>query len=154
MSEIDYLYVNLTNCSTAFNENTNNSFLWLLLVLVEVAISLVTIVGNLMVIIVFIREKKLQKYSNYFMLNLSVADLIMGFLILPYVLLGLTDNKQFCTIFLVLDYVAGSASVLCIVVISLDRYLLVSMGLDYLSRQKVSHAVMAISTVWGKINFG
>lgn len=53
-----------------------------------------------------------------------------------------------CTLWLVIDYVAGSASVLCIVVISLDRYMLVSRGLDYIAKQKVNHAILIIITVW------
>ncbi len=49
---------------------------------------------------------------------------------------------------LVLDYVVGSASVLCIVVISLDRYWLVSRGLTYISAQKISRAIFIMATCW------
>lgn len=124
-----------------------------LLVVVAFVMSFVTIIGNLLVISAFIIEKKLQKYSNYFILNLSIADLLIGFLIPTYVIMNMYGDSKFksfaCTIWLVLDYVAGSASVLCIVVISLDRYLLVSRGLTYLSNQKVFNASMIIFTVWG-----
>ena len=40
--------------------------------------SLCTIVGNVLVITAFIIDKNLRKYSNYFILNLSLADLLIG----------------------------------------------------------------------------
>lgn len=101
---------------------------WLSLVILVVAVlmSLTTIIGNVLVITAFIIEKSLRKYSNYFILNLSIADLLIGILIPPYapfLLLKRTwrIGRAACTFWLVLDYVVGSASVLCIVVISLDR---------------------------------
>ena len=63
------------------------------------------------------------------------------------------QNKVICRMWLVFDYVACSASVLCIVVISLDRYLLVSKGLSYLSNQKESNAVLIIIAVWGEFSY-
>lgn len=115
-------------------------------------LSFTTIFANLLVIFAFIYDKKLQKYSNCFMLNLSIADLLIGILMIPYVLLGFNDgsvNGTVCTIWLILDYVGGSASVLCIVVISLDRYLIVSRGIKYIANQKVFHAFLIMLTIWG-----
>ena len=40
--------------------------------------SLMTIFGNILVIIAFIRESTIRTYSNYFILNLSIADLLIG----------------------------------------------------------------------------
>jgi hypothetical protein len=115
--------------------------------------SLTTIIGNILVITAFIIDKNLRSYSNYFILNLSIADLLIGLLIPPYAPFLLANRKWVlgrvaCTVWLVLDYVVGSASVLCIVVISLDRYLLVSGGLSYVSKQKVSRAICMMATVW------
>lgn len=128
---------------------------WLTLVIIIVAtlMSLTTIIGNVLVITAFIIEKSLRKYSNYFILNLSIADLLIGILIPPYAPFLLFQRnwrlgKTACTVWLVLDYVVGSASVLCIVVISLDRYLLVSRGLDYVAKQKVYRAILIMITVW------
>jgi len=105
------------------------------------------------VITAFIIEKSLRKYSNYFILNLSIADLLIGVLIPPYAPFLLYKyhwklGRIACTIWLILDYVVGSASVLCIVVISLDRYLLVSRGLKYVADQKVTKAICIMLTVW------
>jgi hypothetical protein len=115
-------------------------------------VAFLTIIGNIFVILAFIVDKKLQKYSNYFILNMAIADLMIGFLILAYTALEASGNLNgvLCTMWLTLDYVAGSASVLCIVAISFDRYLLVSRGLSYLSKQKIESAIIINCTVWGK----
>lgn len=128
---------------------------WITIVIgcIATLMSSMTIIGNVLVITAFIIDKNLRKYSNYFILNLSVADLLIGILIPPYTPFLLYQRSwrlgdAACTIWLVLDYVVGSASVLCIVVISLDRYLLVSRGLNYVAGQKVYKAILIIFTVW------
>lgn len=51
------------------------------IVLISIAVgllSLVTVVGNLLVLISFKVEKRLQTVSNYYILSLAVADLTIG----------------------------------------------------------------------------
>ena len=124
-----------------------------IIAVVATIMSAITICGNILVITAFIIDKNLRKYSNYFILNLSIADLLIGLLIPPYAPFLIYNRvwklgKVACTTWLVLDYVVGSASVLCIVVISLDRFLLVSKGLSYLNEQKISKAIYIMITVW------
>ena len=45
--------------------------------------SLVTITGNLMVMISFKMDKQLQTISNYFLFSLAVADLMIGLISMP-----------------------------------------------------------------------
>lgn len=135
------------------NNLTYKPWLTVLIAIIATCMSSITIIGNVFVITAFIIDKNLRKYSNYFILNLSIADLLIGILIPPYAPFLLNKRywrlgKTACTIWLVLDYVVGSASVLCIVVISLDRYLLVSRGLKYVASQKVLKAILIMLTVW------
>ena len=128
-------------------------YITMMVAIIAALMSLVTIIGNVLVITAFIIDKKLRSYSNYFILNLSIADLLIGLLIPPYAPFLLYNynwmlGSLLCTTWLVLDYVVGSASVLCIVVISLDRYWMVSRGLKYLTNQKISHAIFIMLTVW------
>lgn len=141
---------------TIIDENPSLTFspsLTIIIALITSLMSLVTIIGNMLVITAFIIDKEIRTYSNYFILNLSIADLLIGLLIPPYTPFLLLNRKWIfgrtaCKAWLVLDYVVGSASVLCIVVISLDRYLLVSQGLGYVTKQKVSRAITMMITVW------
>ncbi len=88
----------------------------IIVAIVASLISLVTICGNVLVITAFIIDKNLRKYSNYFILNLSFADLLIGLLIPPYAPFLLYNynwklGRSMCIVWLVLDYVVGSASV-------------------------------------------
>jgi muscarinic acetylcholine receptor M4 len=143
------------NGSSEADENnlTFSPLLTSIIAIIAGSMSFVTITGNVFVIVAFIIEKSLRKYSNYFILNLSIADLLIGILIPPYTPFLLYKRnwmlgRAACTLWLLLDYVVGSASVLCIVVISLDRYLLVSRGLKYVADQKVHKAICIMVTVW------
>ena len=58
--------------------------LTIIISIVASCMSATTILGNILVITAFIIDKNLRKYSNYFILNLSIADLLIGLLIPPY----------------------------------------------------------------------
>ncbi len=170
-SESHYTSLFNNNASTLFDSNNkfsnnisneiiNNTdvltfspTITIIIAIIAAIMSLGTIIGNVFVITAFVIEKSLRKYSNYFILNLSIADLLIGLLIPPYAPFLLYNHhwkigRIACTIWLVFDYVVGSASVLCIVVISLDRYLMVSRGLNYMASQKISKAICIMLTVW------
>jgi hypothetical protein len=61
-----------------------------------------------------------------------------------------------CKLWLVFDYVVGSASTLCIVVISYDRYQMVSKGLNYISKTKIHRALKFVFGTWiiATLNYG
>ena len=135
------------------NEYIFTSELSIVIAILASIMSFITITGNLLVIIAFIVDKSLRTYSNYYLLNLSVADLLIGLLIPTYVPFLLYDYKWklgrlTCILWLISDYVICSASVLCVVVISLDRYLLVNKGLDYLSSQSITKTMAIMLSVW------
>jgi hypothetical protein len=131
-NDSSWFYKNVSNPDVITATTTNNlnlTFsppLTIVIAIIAGLMSTMTIVGNVFVITAFIIEKSLRKYSNYFILNLSIADLLIGILIPPYTPFLLQNyhwrwGRVACTVWLVLDYVVGSASVLCIVVISMDR---------------------------------
>ncbi|XP_002736922.1 putative G-protein coupled receptor No18 [Saccoglossus kowalevskii] len=99
-------------------------------------IVLITIIGNFMVILAFITDVKLRRYiGNFFLLNLAVSDFIIGLVSLPLnTAWFLSGNwllgEVVCKIWIVMDFTACYASVCAIVLISLDRYWLVSKN-DY-----------------------
>jgi len=99
---------NALNTTKALPLLLSSNYFEIPLVIVAVGMSLTIILGNVIVITAFIINKKLRHYSNYFLLNLSVADLLIGFLIPSYMILRLQDNKVndvICKSWLVLDYV-------------------------------------------------
>lgn len=51
-----------------------------LLILVVIAL---TVAGNILVIMAVSLEKKLQNATNYFLMSLAVADMLLGLLVMP-----------------------------------------------------------------------
>lgn len=61
-----------------------------LLILVVIAI---TVMGNILVILAVSLEKKLQNATNYFLMSLAVADMLLGILVMPVSMVTILYGK-------------------------------------------------------------
>ena len=117
-------------------------------------IVLITVTGNIFVMLAFSQDRKIQStVSNLFILNLSVADCIVGAIILPintswYLLDYWPYGKIFCQIWIVIDYTTAYMSVLMITLISLDRFWLVTKKLRYQDFQTRRQVKIMIAVCW------
>ena len=125
-------------------------------------IAITTVFGNLVVILCFVKYKKVRKMSNYYILSLSIADLIIG-LLMPFYAQNKAFNNgywqfgvAFCRVWLFFDYVVGSASVFQIVVISFDRFVSVVYPIRYRSWPSRRQIYLNIFLVWflAVLNYG
>ncbi|XP_045468251.1 muscarinic acetylcholine receptor DM1 [Harmonia axyridis] len=117
-------------------------------------LSVITVVGNIMVMISFKIDKQLQTISNYFLFSLAVADFVIGLISMPLftisTLLGYWPLGPFiCDTWLALDYLASNASVLNLLIISFDRYFSVTRPLTYRAGRTTKRAMMMIAGAWG-----
>ncbi|XP_017768967.1 PREDICTED: muscarinic acetylcholine receptor DM1 isoform X2 [Nicrophorus vespilloides] len=117
-------------------------------------LSVVTVVGNIMVMISFKIDKQLQTISNYFLFSLAIADFAIGLISMPlftvYTLLGFWPlGPIVCDTWLALDYLASNASVLNLLIISFDRYFSVTRPLTYRAKRSTSKAAIMIGGAWG-----
>lgn len=64
---------------------------WAALLIIMVVIP--TIGGNILVILAVSLEKKLQNATNYFLMSLAVADLLVGLLVMPIALITVLYSK-------------------------------------------------------------
>ncbi|XP_053214945.1 muscarinic acetylcholine receptor M5-like [Panonychus citri] len=115
--------------------------------------SIITIVGNVMVMISFKMDKQLQTISNYFLLSLSIADFLIGIISMPlfslYTLLERWPLGPFiCDTWLAIDYLISNASVLNLLIISFDRYFSVTRPLTYRAKRTTKKACIMIATTW------
>lgn len=111
-----------------------------LITVVAIALSLVTVIGNSMVMISFKIDKQLQTISNHFLFSLAVADFAIGLISMPlftvYTMLGYWPlGAHICDTWLALDYLASNASVLNLLIISFDRYFSVTRPLTYRAKR-------------------
>lgn len=88
-----------------------------------------------------------------FILSLAVADLTVGLVVMPvsamYVLLGdWSLGLAVCQLWLVADYTASTASILNLLILSLDRYWSIRSPLAYLAQRTKKRALAMIALVW------
>ncbi|XP_038052453.1 5-hydroxytryptamine receptor 1B-like [Patiria miniata] len=110
----------------------------------------ITIVANLLAIAAFFRAKRIcRKISNYFILNLSIADLLVGVMVIPlnnlFVYYGYWPfGKIACKFWLLFQFACTVLSGFALVLISWDRFMWVRAPLLYISYQSKKRAISVI----------
>ncbi|XP_059571936.1 histamine H1 receptor [Alligator mississippiensis] len=116
-------------------------------------ISLITIVLNILVLYAVRTEKKLQTVGNLYIVSLSVADLIVGAVVMPLNIVYLLTptwvlGRPICLFWLSMDYVASTASIFSLFILCIDRYRSVQQPLKYLKYRTKTRATVMISGAW------
>ncbi|GAV07323.1 hypothetical protein RvY_17169 [Ramazzottius varieornatus] len=115
--------------------------------------AIVTAGGNILVMLSLRIDKQLRTITNYFLLSLAFADLMIGLISMPlftlYFLLGYWPlGPVICDSWLAADYLMSNASVLNLLIISFDRYLSITRPLTYRARRTTRRAVFMIAAAW------
>ncbi|XP_061780427.1 trace amine-associated receptor 1-like [Nerophis lumbriciformis] len=117
-------------------------------------LSVVTIFGNLLVIITIFYFKQLHNPTNYLILSLAVADVLVGILVFPLSMAFslsscIYHEDLLCKIRGSLDISLSTCSILNLCCISIDRYYAVCQPLMY--RTKMNHCVVGVMILmnWG-----
>ncbi|NXO64453.1 DRD2 protein, partial [Phainopepla nitens] len=114
----------------------------------------VIVFGNVLVCMAVSRERALQTTTNYLIVSLAVADLLVATLCMPWVVyLEVVGEWRFsrihCDIFVTLDVMMCTASILNLCAISIDRYTAVAMPMLYNTRYSSKRRVtLMIAVVW------
>uniref|UniRef100_A0A4W3ISJ0 Adrenoceptor alpha 1D n=1 Tax=Callorhinchus milii TaxID=7868 RepID=A0A4W3ISJ0_CALMI len=114
---------------------------------------LFAIVGNIMVILSVACNRQLQTVTNYFIINLAVADLLLASIVLPFsATLEVLDywcfGRIFCDIWAAVDVLCCTASIMSLCIISIDRYIGVRYSLRYPTIMTEKKAVWILIVLW------
>ncbi|XP_077595825.1 muscarinic acetylcholine receptor M1 isoform X2 [Stigmatopora nigra] len=125
----------------------------IVIVLLTGSLSLLTIVGNILVLLSFKINKALKTVNNYYLLSLAFADLTIGTLSMNLYTTYIIMNQWalgpvICDLWLAIDYVASNASVMNLLVISFDRYFSVTRPLTYRAKRTTKRAMTMICLAW------
>ncbi|XP_069062152.1 5-hydroxytryptamine receptor 2C [Pleurodeles waltl] len=122
--------------------------------LLILAIIVLTIGGNILVIMAVSLEKKLQNATNYFLMSLAVADMLVGILVMPVSLVTILYDyawplpNKLCPICVSLDVLFSTASIMHLCAISLDRYVAIRNPIEHSRFNSRTKAMMKIAAVW------
>lgn len=116
-------------------------------------IIIVTIVGNILVILSVFTYKPLRIVQNFFIVSLAVADMTVAILVLPlnvaYSVRGRWDfGIHMCKMWLTSDVLCCTASILNLCAIALDRYWAITDPINYAQKRTVERVLILIIGVW------
>ncbi|XP_034231610.1 adenosine receptor A2a [Thrips palmi] len=117
----------------------------------EALVAVVAVAGNALVILAFQRERRLRRRTNYYIVSLAVADLLVGLLGIPFALLasvGLPHDLHACLFTVSLLVVLCTISIFCLVAVSVDRYWAILHPLGYSRNVSTRKAVGIICVCW------
>ncbi|XP_075906521.1 D(3) dopamine receptor isoform X1 [Nelusetta ayraudi] len=116
---------------------------------------LAIVFGNVLVCLAVLRERSLQTTTNYLVVSLAVADLLVASLVMPWVVYlevvggAWLFSRLYCNVFVTLDVMMCTASILNLCAISIDRYMAVVMPVMYnTSHRSKKRVFVMIATVW------
>lgn len=116
-----------------------------------ILIGLIGFSGNVIVIIVYLFDKKLRSFTNYFFVNLSIVDILIVVLCLPVGLLDMLNEgvwvlgKLVCNVEFLIESVFLSVSSLTLISISLGRFFAIQKPLHVRFRNFIPSKKMRIS---------
>uniref|UniRef100_A0A182Q776 G-protein coupled receptors family 1 profile domain-containing protein n=1 Tax=Anopheles farauti TaxID=69004 RepID=A0A182Q776_9DIPT len=121
--------------------------------LILTLIIIITIVGNILVILSVFTYKPLRIVQNFFIVSLAVADLTVAILVLPlnvaYSILGRWEfGIHVCKMWLTSDVLCCTASILNLCAIALDRYWAITDPINYAQKRTLERVLALIAGVW------
>uniref|UniRef100_A0A1I8IXZ2 G_PROTEIN_RECEP_F1_2 domain-containing protein n=1 Tax=Macrostomum lignano TaxID=282301 RepID=A0A1I8IXZ2_9PLAT len=127
---------------------------WLAVPLMSIVI-LLTVVGNILVILAVFTYRELRQAQNFLIVSLACADMAVGLLVLPLqVKVYLTNDVWLlpdivCTVFTTSDIFFCTASILNLAAIAVDRYCAIKYPILYASKRTMTTVLIMIAAVFG-----
>jgi len=144
--------------STTANSSHRYYPFWLLILIAIFGsvTAVLTVLGNILVMLAFFLDRQIRQPTNYFILSLSVSDFLIGLLSMPLLTIYIYAedwplNAIICDIWLSLDYTVCLTSIYTVLFITIDRFCSVKMPAKYRKwRTKKKINIMIIITWAGK----
>ena len=115
-------------------------------------IMFMTLFGNTLVILAFKKNSKIRTVTNYFVVSLAVADILVAITSMPiwaaYPLLGARLKESILKIWTFMDILCGVASITNLTAISIERYVCIAYPFDYQITVTSRKAIPILIIIW------
>ncbi|XP_062849332.1 cholecystokinin receptor type A [Trichomycterus rosablanca] len=155
----EFAFRNLSECENASDTGTSQpahepkDINQTVRIVLYCVIFLLSVLGNSLIITVLVRNRRMRTVTNLFLLSLSVSDLMLCVICMPFTLIpNLMKNFVFgsgiCKVATYFMGISVSVSTFNLVAISLERYSAICNPLTSRTWQTKSHAAKVISATW------
>ncbi|XP_023235453.1 dopamine D2-like receptor [Centruroides sculpturatus] len=140
---------NVTQDESVYQDSTEKIYWALLLILLP----FLAVFGNILVILSVFKERSLQSATNYFIVSLAFADLLVSAVVMPFAVYVLVNvnwelSDTLCDFYIALDVTCSTASIFNLVAISIDRFIAVTQPIKYSKHKNNNRVILTIAIVW------
>ncbi|XP_036438664.1 trace amine-associated receptor 13c-like [Colossoma macropomum] len=134
------------------------STVYVLLYVSAAVVVLLTVCGNLLIIISVCHFKQLHTPTNMLILSLAVSDFLVGALVMPAALIWMIEScwifgAVYCLCYILVSYFLATTSIFNVALVAVDRYFALSNPFLYTETVSVSIMCIVVLCNWFAIMF-
>ena len=136
------------NCTVPFTEFTLAFAVYLL---IDFLLGILSVVINTLILLVLYKESHLQTIGNCFLCSLAASDVCKSFFAIPVVVITHSvsfTNPRICLILHYVPHIFINISILCLLVVALDRFFAINIPFQYRRLMTTDLASIMVAVTW------